>query len=364
MTLESAPDYGEDVWVWALLISVAGPPSLPPLPGEAAPDTSQPQPDAPQPSKPKVAPAKAKAKAKAKPASKLPTPAEPEPEAPESPPPSEGTFSIPTTEPPPQPTALGPAPAPATEAEAQAAPPEDEAATAAPRIGELPSADVPPESAYARLPPPVRPPYRGTGLFIGAGIAAAVALTEQVIAHRLVKTRCIDPIGRGEVDTAEDIGEVFQQCAPGVLPALALRVHSDLGLLAAVGLATAGGMTRGNADAYGHVFDPPGRRRTVAGLRIAGISLIGAGVVSWLTTGAAAWGVVGNCGDARCVNRGRLMGFITRDVSAAMVASGAGMLGFAETYRRRHDGYTRDRALSIGPTVSLQGAGMRVGGRF
>lgn len=201
-------------------------------------------------------------------------------------------------------------------------------------------------------------------MFIGAGVAAAVALTEQIIAHRLVKTRCIDPIGRGEVDTAEDVGEVFQQCAPGVLPALALRVHSDIGLLAAVGLATAGGMTRGNADAYADVFDPPGRRRTVAGLRIAGISLIGAGVVSWLTTGAAAWGVVGNCGSARCVNSGRLMGFITRDLSAAMVASGGGMLGFAETYRRRHDSYTRDRTLSIGPTLSVQGAGVRVGGRF
>ena len=102
----------------------------------------------------------------------------------------------------------------------------------------------------------------------------------------------------------------------------------------------------------------------MAGLRIGGISLIGAGVVSWLSTGAAAWGVVGNCGTTRCVNSGRLMGFITRDISAAMVASGAGMLGFAETYRRRHDGYTRDRILSVGPTVSLQGAGIRIGGRF
>ncbi len=342
------------MWAWAVLISMAGPPSLPPLPGETAPGASQPEPDAPQPSKP--------TRAADKPAA-TPAPAQ---DVPEPTPPPEGTFSIPTTEPPPQPTTLGPppAPAPAENPRAQPDPPQDEGPTAAPRIGALPSAEDPPASAYAQLPPPVRPPYRGTGLFIGAGIAFTVALTEQIIAHRLVKTRCIDPIGRGEIDTADDVGEVFQTCAPGVLPALALRVHSDIGLLAAVGLATAGGMTRGNADAYADVFDPPGRRRTVAGLRIAGISLIGAGVVSWLTTGAAAWGVVGNCGDARCVNRGRLMGFITRDVSAAMVASGAGLLGFAETYRRRHNDYTRDRALSIGPTLSLQGAGVRVGGRF
>lgn len=358
MTLHSAPAYGEDVLAWAMLISIAGPPSLPPLPGERAPDTAEPESDAPQPSKPTRAPDEPKP---------APAPA-PSNGAPDPTPPPDGTFSIPTTEPPPQPGTLGPppepAPAPTANADPQPAPSKGDGPTAAPRIGEFPTSDEPPQSAYVRLPPPVRPPYRGTGLFIGAGIAATVALTEQIIAHRLVKTRCIDPIGRGEVDTADDVGEVFQQCAPGVLPALALRVHSDIGLLAAVGLATAGGMTRGNADAYGDVFDPPGRRRTVAGLRIAGISLIGAGVVSWLTTGAAAWGVVGNCGTARCVNSGRLMGFITRDLSAAMVASGAGMLGFAETYRRRHDSYTRDRALSIGPTISLQGVGMRLGGRF
>ncbi len=323
-----------------------GPPVLPPVPGEStaaaepAPSTQTPAPQEPAPQ---------------------PSPgSQPQPTGNQQ---TESEFSVPETTEPPQPGLIGPPSGPAEPAEAKP-PAPGQGPTAAPRIGELPTSELPPSSAYAPLPPPVRPPYRGTGLFIGAGIAAAVALTEQIIAHRLVKTRCIDPIGRGEVDTADDVGDVFRQCAPGVLPALALRVHSDIGLLAAVGLATAGGMTRGNADAYSDVFDPPGRRRTVAGLRIAGISLIGAGVVSWLTTGAAAWGVVGNCGTARCVNRGRLMGFITRDLSAAMVASGAGMLGFAETYRRRHDGYSRDRTLSIGPTVSLEGAGMRVGGRF
>ena len=327
------------VWACALVLSLAGPPVLPPLPGEATPEEPEAE-------------------------TAEPTPAQPEPEVAE-PTPAEGGFSIPTRQEPPQPENTGPppAPTPATEG-SKPAPPRADGPTAAPRIGEAPASDLPPDAAALKLPPPARPPYRGTGLFIGAGVAFAVALTEQIIAHRLVKTRCIDPIGRGEYDTSEDVGEVFTGCAPGVLPAFALRVHSDIGLLVAVGLATAGGMTRGNHDAYGDVFDPPGRRREVAGLRIAGISLIGAGMVSWLTTGAASWGVVGNCGSARCVNAGRLMGFITRDVSAAMVASGAGMLGFAEAYRRRHDGYSRDRLLSIGPSLSFQGAGLRLSGRF
>ncbi len=333
---------------------------LPPLPGERPPPEEEPAPAKPEtPAAKPVTPA-------AKPVQTSPPGDPPPPVEPPSRPADEGSFSIPQTEEPPQPEATGPAPAPPPTPSPKEAAPEqrNEGPTAAPRIGEDPSDEEEEATGYVRLPPPTRPPYRGTGLFIGAGVSFAVALTEQIIAHRLVKTRCIDPIGRGEFDTSEDVGDVFTGCAPGVLPALALRVHSDIGLLAAIGLATAGGITRGNHDAYADVFDPPGRRRTVAGLRIAGISLIGAGVVSWLTTGAAAWGIVGSCGTARCVNGGRLMAFITRDLSAGMVAAGGGMLGFAETYRRRHDGYTRDRALSIGPSLSLGGLGLSVSGRL
>ncbi|MEM6292078.1 MAG: hypothetical protein AAGA54_12460 [Myxococcota bacterium] len=343
----------------ALLCSLAGPPILPPLPGESAPAAPESEPTAtePAPSRP-ASPAPSKP---ATPVAKPEAPAEPTSQ-PAAPPPAEGTFSIPKTEEPPQPASTGPAPEPAAPPpDAKANPRPSEGPAAAPRIGE--PSDAPPP-AFLQLPPPSRPPYRGTGLFIGAGVAFAVALTEQIIAHRLVKNRCIDPIGRGDFDTGEDIGEAVTGCAPGVLPALALRVHSDIGLLAAISLTTAGAMTRGNADAYDDVFGAAPRRRQVAGLRIAGIGLVGAGVVSWLSTGAASWGVVGSCGTARCVNGGRLMAFITRDVSAAMVASGAGMLAFAETYRRRHDGYTRDRALSIGPAISRGQFGLRAGGRF
>lgn len=343
------------VWVpvSALLVSLAGPPVLPPLPGEAPPDapSADTEPEGPAPSKPSSTPPQG--------------PQDPEDPDPPADDPQPGAFSIPETEEPPQPTATGPAPAPAPDEaspkEAASASKKPEGPTAAPRIGE-PEDDQAP--AFLRLPPPARPPYRGTGLFIGAGVAFVVALTEQIIAHRIVKTRCIDPIGRGEYDTTQDVGDVITGCAPGVLPAVALRVHSDIGLLAAIGLASAGGITRGDHDAYRDVFDPPGRRRRVAGLRIAGISLVGAGMVSWLSTGAAAWGVVGNCDTARCVNGGRLMAFITRDLSAAMVASGAGMLAFAEAYRRRYDGYTRDRAISVGPSLSLGGAGLRLSGSF
>lgn len=331
------------MWAPALCLLLVGPPKLPPVPGEsqAAPEPSTEA--APAPS----TPTRSQTERPAKP--------EPEPERPAKPEPAEGSFSIPETVEPPQPPPSGPTAPPPEAAPTSSAPP-----TAAPRIGE--PTDATP--TFPRLPPPARPPYRGTGLFIAGGVAFTVALTEQIVAHHLVKSRCIDPIGRGEFDTGDDVGEAFTGCAPGVLPAMALRVHSDLSLLAAVGLVTAGGMTRANADAYADVFDAEQRRRTVAGLRIAGISLVGAGVVSWLTTGAAAWGVVGNCNTARCVNGGRLMAFITRDLSALMVASGGGMLGYAEAYRRRHDGYSRDRVLSITPQLSWGGAGLSLSGRI
>lgn len=345
----------------ALLIVLGlGPPILPPLPGEQPAEspasktseaTSGPSNEV-EPSKPTPT---------AKPETKSPTKASPSSAPPPSAPPPEGTFSIPDSVAPPQPEVAGPPRAIESDAKTQD-PPTNSAPAPSPRIGDPLAPTAPP--AFIKLPPPTRPPYRGTGLFIAAGVSFSIALTEQIIAHRLIKTRCIDPIARGGFDSGGDVGNVVQRCAPGVLPALALRVHSDLGLLTAIGLATAGGLTRANSDAYAHVFDEPARRKTVAGLRIAGVSLLGAGVVAWLSTGAASWGVVGNCKTAKCVNRGRLMGFITRDVSAGMVASGAGMLAYAEGYRRRHDGYVRDRALSVGPQLGWGQLGLRAHGRF
>ena len=199
-------------------------------------------------------------------------------------------------------------------------------------------------------------------------MAFAVALSEQIAAHVLIKRRCIDPIGRGdfeieEPEDGENIGEVARGCAPGVLPALALRVHSDLGLLVGIGLATGGAAMRGNRQAYDDVFGDRGRRKFAA-LRAAGISLLGVGAITWLATGAGAWSWQGSCRDAGCVNKARVFAFVMRDVSAALIASGAGMLTWSEVYRKRHIDYTRDRALSVSPTLSFRSVGLSLSGRF
>lgn len=225
------------------------------------------------------------------------------------------------------------------------------------------------ERPVFHFPPPQRPPYSGLGLFIGSGITFSAALSEQIVAHVLVKRRCIDPIANPsdpvdpQQSEAENFAEVLLDCAPGVLPALALRIYSELGLFATIGMASAGATLRGRRKAYDDAFaDRPAP--PMLGLRIAGISLIGTGVVTWLTTGALSWGLLATCRDAKCATRARLIAFTTRDTGAVLVAAGSGMLAYTLAHRRAYDRFIRDRALSVGTALLPGGAGLSLSGRF
>ncbi len=237
---------------------------------------------------------------------------------------------------------------------------------------ELLPGDEPPKPSLA-LPPPRRPPYSGVGLFVGAGITFSAAVAEQIVAHILVKRRCIDEFAAQSTPMAMDadearteadnIGDVLLSCAPGVLPAVALRVHSDIGLLATIGLASAGAALRAQRSGYDDVFGdrPP---KPMLGLRAAGVSLIGTGVVTWLTTGALSWGILAGCRTARCATRARLMAFTTRDAGAVLIAAGSGMLAYAVSHRRAYDRYFRERAFSVGVAPVAGGGGLSMSGRF
>ena len=275
---------------------------------------------------------------------------------------------------PPQPDVPGPAPAPEAETKAAAAGPAPAGPGAAPTMGAelLPGDEARPP--MLRLPPPRRPPYSGVGLFIGAGITFSAALSEQIVAHILVKRRCIDAFASQstpDADTtdeaeeqARDFGDVLLECAPGVLPAVALRVHSDIGLLATIGLAAAGAALRAQRSGYDDVFgDKPAK--PMLALRATGVTLIGTGVVTWLTTGALSWGVLAGCRTARCATRARLMAFTTRDAGAVLIAVGSGMLAYAVSHRRAYDRFYRERALSVGlTTMPGGGGGLSMTGRF
>lgn len=272
---------------------------------------------------------------------------------------------------PPQPDAdeVGPAPAPPAESESEGAAPSGPGTAPPMGAGMLPGDD--PEPSMLRFPPPRRPPWSGVGLFVGAGVTFSAALTEQIIGHVLVKRRCIDPFAEqaavstsedGEAQ-AEDFGEALLKCAPGILPAFALRVHSDLGLLATIGLAAAGSALRAQRDAHDDAFSdrPPPNKFA---LQASGVGLIGLGVVTWLTTGAISWGVLASCRTARCATRARLTAFTTRDTGAVMIAAGSGMLAYAMAHRRAYDRFFRDRAMSVGMSWMPGGPGLTLTGRF
>jgi hypothetical protein len=201
-------------------------------------------------------------------------------------------------------------------------------------------------------------------MFIGAGVAFAVAITEQIVGHVLIKRSCIDPAGRGDFDDVEDTGEVVAACAEGVVPAVVLRVQSDLALLATIGLAAGGAALRGKRHAFDDAFGTPAKRPSHRGLQGGGIGLVAAGAVTWLTTSAVAWGLLTRCETSRCANRARVTAFSTRSLSAVMVASGAGMLAYAESLRRNGVRYRRERAMSIGPALGATHMGFTLTGRF
>jgi hypothetical protein len=224
------------------------------------------------------------------------------------------------------------------------------------------------EDAPRKMPPPLRPPYKGIGLFVGASVTFAVALSEQIAGHILVKRRCIDPVAResmmvDDTQAAEELGDAVVRCLPGVVPAVALRINSDLALLATIGMVTAGAMLRAERKAYDDAFADR-RQKNIAALRGAGIGLIAGGVITWFTLGPTAWALLSKCGTAKCATHARAMAFSTRDVGAVLAAAGAGMLGFAESYRRHHERFARERAIMFAPTFGRGMAGLGVTGRF
>jgi hypothetical protein len=105
-------------------------------------------------------------------------------------------------------------------------------------------------------------------------------------------------------------------------------------------------------------------RKRHRALSIAGAALIPVGFASWLITSAVAWKRLGNCEDADCAIKARLMAFTTRDASVAVVAAGAGMLAYGLSYRRSHARFAREKALTVGPQISWQSLGLALRGSF
>ncbi len=379
--------------VIATTVALAGPPKLPPMPGQNAgaepgAGTAPATPSKPAPSKP--APSQPTPQAP----SKLPvaaTTASPPAAAPS--PPAAATSSAPAATPtlpdapggdatpgadsagervePPQPQISGPSPRPLRDGPGAA--PAMSAADDA--RGRLPGRDDDDDDGGPRMPPPLRPPYRGAGLFAAAGVTFGVALAEQIVGHLIVKKRCIEPVAAQAAMTdpfdsqtdAEQVGDAVLRCAPGILPVVALRVNSDLALATTIALVTAGAVLRGERDAFDHAMGSGTHVRVprrVQQLRWAGIGVLAAGAAVWVSLSPASWAVLAKCDSARCASRARAMSFSTRDLGAALVAAGAGMVGYAESYRRNHERFARERAILWAPSVGRGWVGLSLSSRF
>jgi len=224
------------------------------------------------------------------------------------------------------------------------------------------------------LPPPPRPRWSGIGLWSAAGVTYAAAIGQHVGSHVVIHRRCIGPIDdAGGVDEADV--STANGCYQGGVPGVALQLLGDLSLGASVALSAAGAGTRARRDAYDDRFADRPARDTLK-LEIAGASLLGAGVLMFVSTTAATWGAIAGCEDGACVNRLRIVNLSLRNVSGAMSAAGAGMLTYGVLYRRRYFEYgaiyrrgpAGSAALSVVPSLTLpdegRGVNLTLAGRF
>ncbi len=340
--------------VLAMTLTVAGPPPLPPLPGQSG---SEPAPRAgPLPQRPAPkAPAPASVPEASRPA---PTPNDaarpgPEPQGVEAP--ATDEFTRPVLVEPPQPEPIAPSPP-------EPPPGAHTTATEAPRMKDGPGRIGEEESLRVPLPPPERPPHSGVGLFATAGVLFALAVVEQAVGQVLVQRRCIDPL-EGMVLTPEDLDDAVFTCTSGVLPAFILQIHAGLNIVGAMALTAGGGGLRAERDAWDDVFKAE-RNRAHAKLRGTGVSLIAGGFGVWLTSSAVTFGLMVRCNTGGCVRRNRITGFVIRDVGFAMMTAGVGLLTYGEIYRRRRGLFDRERRMTLSPMAFGEGGGFVVGGRF
>ena len=337
---------------------MAGPPKLPPIRDTQVDEPPPPKLDpGPEPQSPSTdAPARPKKPApayKKNPPPPKPTePPAPEPEPGQDPLADEALAGDPVAEPPPT---------------------EETVSTEAPRLGpddefRDPTELGPDEEGprLPKLPPPPRPTFRGTGLYIGAGVVFAAAIAEQVAAHAIFTRDCIRPLATEDI-TDEDISEL-QNCGSTSIPALALRLEADLNLLLAIGLTAGGSAMRARRDAWDDVHRPNPKARRILAYEISGASLLAAGLVVWISSAAGTWGSITKCETVNCITGNRIAAFTLREVAAGMGAAGAGLLTYGIQQPRRVYEY---RALSIGlprptivPRVGPKEAGLAIAGRF
>jgi hypothetical protein len=123
----------------------------------------------------------------------------------------------------------------------------------------------------------------------------------------------------------------FVDCMMDSPGGMVLRSTSAVSLGAAIGLIAAGSVRRGRWHAHDDV--PNGVHRNVRPRVAAGAALLAAGTISWITTRVLVRTHRIGCNTQHCA---LVADVLTLDASAALVATGAGLLGHGVAYRNRH----------------------------
>lgn len=205
----------------------------------------------------------------------------------------------------------------------------------------VPLPAVEPPIATPSPPVPVRPDPRplggGVGLSLGAGAALTTSIGLQVVAHMLVRRRCLDPLVSSEnpgIDRA-----AIARCVADEPGLVAASVGGGLGMLASVGLAGGAGWARGGSASRS---DRTPRR----GARAVGAIFVALGLSTIITSTAQ----FGECATSQCHSDMRIVDLVVRNAGALLVAGGTGML----THDRRLRGSRTSRVkmnLEVKPTM-------------
>jgi hypothetical protein len=192
-------------------------------------------------------------------------------------------------------------------------------------------------------------------LLIAGGAVGASALVQQVGVYLAVKDHCAETVE----DTQTTGTQVaFVDCMMDSPGGMVLRSTSALSLGAAIGLIAAGAVRRGRWHAHDDVLQ--GVNRNVRPRVVAGAVLIAAGAAAWITTRILVRTHRIGCDAQRCAV---VADVLTLDASAALVATGAGLLGHGVGYRNRHRRLAGTLA-ALSPLVAPGRVGLAVTARF
>ena len=184
------------------------------------------------------------------------------------------------------------------------------------------------------------------GFALGATAALGASIGLQVLAHTLVKRRCIAGLAITE-EVASDHATIAA-CIAGEPGAVAAGVGGGITLLAGIGLAAGSGWLRGEY-AVSH------RENQWRGGRAVGAAMVVLGLAGAIVVQVEAQRTT--CTTAKCYEEQRLLGLVGRSSGGLLVAGGASLLGFDARLRARGPRYA---GVQMHLSPAMLGASVRV----